>query len=98
MRGVPGGFPGGVISPGGSFGFGGGGGLAPDPKTLHAIAVRTGGKFFRARSAGAAQAAYSELGSKLGRAKGTTEVTSWFLAGSAFLLVLAGVLSALWAP
>jgi Ca-activated chloride channel family protein len=99
MRGVPGGFPGGgAVSPGGSFGFGGGGGLAPDPKTLHAIATRTGGKFFRARSAGAAQAAYSELGSKLGRTNGTTEVTSWFLAGGAFLLVLAGVLSALWAP
>jgi Ca-activated chloride channel family protein len=100
MRGVPGGFPGsgGPLSPGGSFGFGGGGVLAPDPKTLHAIAVRTGGKFFRARSAGAAEAAYSELGSKLGRRAGSTEVTGWFLAGGAFLLVLAGVLSALWSP
>jgi Ca-activated chloride channel family protein len=100
MRGIPGGFPGsgGPISPGGSFGFGGGGGLAPDPKTLRAIALRTGGKFYRARSAGAAEAAYSQLGSKLGRTPGTTEVTGWFLAGGAFLLVLAGLLSALWSP
>ena len=92
------GFPGNSISPGGSFGFGGGRGLAPDPKTLHAIAVRTGGKFYRARSAGAVQAAYSTLGSKLGRRPGSLEVTSWFLAAGAFLLVLAGALSALWSP
>jgi Ca-activated chloride channel family protein len=100
MRGFPGGIPGsGAIVPGGTpFGYGGGGGLAPDPKTLRAIALRTGGKFYRAKSAGDAQAAYSSLGSKLGRQKGTTEVTGWFVAGAAFLLVLAGVLSALWSP
>ena len=94
MRGFPGG---GVIVPGGNFGFGRRG-LAPDPRTLHAIAVRTGGKFYRARSAGAAQAAYSTLGSKLGRRPGTIEITSWFLVAGAFLLVLSGVLSALWSP
>ena len=88
--------------PGGSQGFGGGGfgrpGLAPDPKTLHAIADRTGGKFFRARSAGAVEQAYSALGSTLGRKSGSVEVTDWFLIGAAILLVLAGVLSALWSP
>ena len=97
MRGFPGGVPGGgAIVPGG-FGIGGGG-LAPDPKTLRAIADRTGGKFFRAKSAGDAEAAYSTLGSKLGREGGTTEVTGWFLAGAALLLVLAGALSAFWSP
>jgi Ca-activated chloride channel family protein len=99
MRGFPpgsngGGFP---VQPGGGFGFGRRG-LAPDPKTLHAIADRTGGKFFRAQSAGAVEQAYAALGSKLGRKPGTVEVTDWFLAGAAFLLVLAGVLSALWSP
>ncbi len=102
MRGTgAGGFPGGsgAITPGGGFGFGlGRGGLAPDPKTLRAIAVRTGGKFYRAKTAGDAQAAYSSLGSKLGRRPGTTEVTDYFLIGAALLLVLAGVLSALWSP
>jgi Ca-activated chloride channel homolog len=97
MRGFPGNFNGGAVIPGGGFGFGRRG-LAPDPKTLNAIAVRTGGKFFRARSAGAVQAAYSTLGSKLGRRPGTIEVTSWFLAAGAFLLVLAGALSSLWSP
>jgi Ca-activated chloride channel homolog len=97
MRGFPGGVPGGgAIVPGG-IGVGGGG-LAPDPKTLRAIATRTGGKFFRARSAGDAESAYSSLGSKLGRQSGTTEVTGWFLAGAALLLVLAAGLSARWSP
>ena len=99
MRGFP--SSGGAIVPnanGNGFGFGGGRGLAPDPKTLRAIAARTGGKFFRARSAGDAKAAYSTLGSKLGRQPGTVEVTSWFLVGAAALLVLAGVLSTLWSP
>jgi Ca-activated chloride channel family protein len=97
MRGFPGNFNGGAVIPGGGFGFGRRG-LAPDPKTLNAIALRTGGKFFRARSAGAVQATYSTLGSKLGRRPGSIEVTSWFLAAGAFLLVLAGVLSSLWSP
>jgi Ca-activated chloride channel homolog len=98
MRGFPGGFNGGgAVAPGGGFGFGARG-LAPDPKTLRAIAERTGGKFYRARTAGAVQAAYSTLGSKLGRTPGNIEVTSWFLAAGAFLLVLSGVLSALWSP
>ena len=98
MRGFPGSFNGGgAVVPGGGFGFGRRG-LAPDPKTLHAIADRTGGKFYRARSAGAVEAAYSTLGSKLGRKPGNIEVTTWFLAAGAFLLVLSGVLSALWSP
>jgi Ca-activated chloride channel homolog len=98
LRGFPGGFPGGGGGGGGGgFGFGRRG-LAPDPKTLRAIADRTGGKFFNAKSAGAVEDAYSALGSKLGRKPGTVEVTDWFLAGGAILLVLAGALSALWAP
>jgi Ca-activated chloride channel family protein len=94
MRGFPG-FGGGVGGGGGGFGRPG---LAPDPKTLRAIADRTGGKFFRARSAGAVEQAYSALGSTLGRKSGTVEVTDWFLIGAAILLVLASVLSALWSP
>ena len=84
-------------NPNGGFGFGQRG-LAPDPKTLRAIAERTGGKFFRAKTAGAAQDAYAALGSKLGRKPGTAEVTDLFVLGGAILLVLAGLLSALWSP
>jgi Ca-activated chloride channel family protein len=100
LRGFPQGFGG-----GGGGGFGGGGfgggvrrGLSPDPVTLKAIATQTGGRFFRARSAGAVDAAYSKLGSSLGRQRGKVEITDAFLWAGAALLVLAGVLSSLWAP
>ncbi|HEX7581600.1 MAG TPA: VWA domain-containing protein [Gaiellaceae bacterium] len=95
LRGFPGGFPG-----GGGGGFGGIGrrGLSPDPVTLKAIATQTGGTFFRARSAGAVDAAYSKLGSSLGRTSGPVEVTDIFLAIGAALLVLGGALSAFWSP
>jgi len=93
------GFPGGGTSTGGGLSFGFGmQGLAPDPKTLRAIADRTGGKFYRAKTAGAVEAAYSQLGSKAGRKPGDVEVTSWFLIGAALLLVVAGGLSAFWSP
>jgi len=91
------GFPGGGYAGGGGPTFGRRG-LAPDPKTLHAIATLTGGKFYRARSAGAVQDTYASLSSKLGRKRGNTEVTDLFLAAAAGLLVLAGVLSTLWSP
>jgi Ca-activated chloride channel homolog len=91
LRGYPGGFP------GAGTGFGRRG-LSPDPRTLHAIATVTGGKFYRAKSAGAVQDAYASLGAKLGRKPGSTEVTDLFLMAAAGLLVLAGALSALVAP
>ena len=91
-----------VFGGGGSFGngFGGFGGqaLAPDPKTLSAIARITGGEFFRARDARALKDAYTTLGSKLARTHGTREVTDLFAFGAALLLVLGAALAAFWAP
>ena len=85
---------------GGAGGFGGFGGaaLAPDPRTLSAIARITGGEFFRARNAHALQDAYTTLGSKLARTRGTHEVTDLFAFGAALLLALGAALAALWAP
>jgi Ca-activated chloride channel homolog len=87
---------------GGAFGngFGGFGGraLAPDPRTLSAIARITGGEFFRARNAHALQDAYTTLGSKLARTRGSREVTDLFAFGAALLLVAGAALAALWAP
>jgi Ca-activated chloride channel family protein len=95
------------------FGPGGGGGgyqggpppfggrrvpVPPDPDTLRAIANRTGGEFFAAQSSKSLQSAYRKLGSSLGRKPGQSEITYGFLAGAAFLLVAAGLLSALWSP
>jgi Ca-activated chloride channel family protein len=99
-------------TPNGSLNFGGSGGfpgagpvpggrrvpVPPDPDTLRAIAARTGGQFFAAESAKSLQSAYSNLGSRLGRKPGQSEITYGFLAGAALLLVAAGVLSALWSP
>jgi Ca-activated chloride channel family protein len=81
-------------------GFGGFGGqaLAPDPKTLGAIARITGGEFFRARDAHALQDAYTTLGSKLARTRGSREVTDLFAFGAALLLVAGAALGAFWAP
>jgi Ca-activated chloride channel family protein len=88
-----GGFPGAPLG-----GFTGANSLAPDPKTLGAIARITGGQFFRARTAKSVETAYSALGSKLGQTHAHQEVTGDFALGAALLLVLTGVLSALWAP
>jgi Ca-activated chloride channel family protein len=97
--GAPGG--GGGVFPGGG-GFGGGFRrqipVPPDPVTLREIAQTTGGKFFEARSAKALSAAYENLGSVIAREPGKTEVTYWFLALAALLLVAAAVFSALVAP
>jgi Ca-activated chloride channel homolog len=92
---------------GGSFGspstpFGGGPGrripVPPDPETLKAIADLTGGQFFAARTAESVEAAYSNLGSRLGRKPGRTEITYGFIGGAAAPLLVAGLLSARWSP
>jgi Ca-activated chloride channel family protein len=96
-----------TLKGGGGFGFFGAGGsgfftgrngLAPDPVTLRKIAQATGGKFFRAKTAGAVKDAYAKLGSSLGRAPDRKEVTDEFVAAAAVLLLLAGLASAIWAP
>lgn len=94
------GTPEGVIDRG-PFGFGGPNEripVPPDPETLRAIAETTGGEFTEARTAEALEAAYSSLGSKLGREPGESEVTFLFVAAAALLLLLAGVLSAVVSP
>ena len=72
--------------------------MPPDPATLRMIASHTGGQFFAARDAKSLNAAYSKLGSRLGRKPGKTEVTYEFLIAAVVLLVGAGLLSALWSP
>jgi Ca-activated chloride channel homolog len=89
---------GGGSAAGSGFGGFGGRALAPDPRTLSAIARITGGEFFRARDAHALQDAYRTLGSKLARTRGTHEVTDIFAFGAALLLVAAAALGAFWAP
>jgi Ca-activated chloride channel family protein len=85
----------------GPFGFGGNEQripVPPDPETLRAIAETTGGEFTEARTANALKGAYENLGSRLGREPGESEVTFLFLAAAAILLVAAGVFSAFVSP
>jgi Ca-activated chloride channel homolog len=72
--------------------------VPPDPATLRAIARTTGGEFSEARSAEALQRAYENLGSRLGREPGESEVTWLFLAIGGVLLLLAGGVAAVVSP
>ena len=99
------GTPAGVIDRG-QFGFGFPSGqngeqlipVPPDPDTLRAIAETTGGQFSEARTADAVKKAYENLGSRLGREPGESEITFLFVAIAAGLLLVAGVLSAVVSP
>ncbi len=97
------GTPEGVIERG-SFGFGPPGQgtelipVPPDPETLRAIAETTGGEFSEARTAESLESAYENLGSRLGREPGESEITFLLVAVAAGLLVLAGILGAALAP
>jgi Ca-activated chloride channel homolog len=72
--------------------------VPPDPETLRQIAAMTGGEFTEARTAETLEKAYENLGSRLGREPGRTEVTFLFVAVAAALLLVAGVLSTFLAP
>jgi Ca-activated chloride channel family protein len=79
-------------------GFGGTIPVPPDPATLRAIANVTGGKFTDARNAKTLNDAYTNLGSRLGRKPGKTEITNEWVLLAAALLLGAGLLSAFWSP
>ena len=72
--------------------------VPPDPETLGEIARLTGGEFSEAKDAKTLESVYEQLGSDLGRKPGEVEITSWFMAGAAGLLLAAGLLSAAWSP
>lgn len=96
------GTPNGVIERG-QFGYPDPGGsqlipVPPDPDTLRQIAETTGGEFSEARTAESLEAAYENLGSRLGREPGESEITFLFVALAAVLVVLAAVLSAVLSP
>ena len=72
--------------------------VPPDPDTLRAIAQTTGGEFSEARSAEALTKAYDDLGSRLGREPGESEITWLFLAIAGVLLLIAGGIAAFVSP
>ena len=72
--------------------------VPPDPDTLRAIAEATGGEFSEARTAESLEKAYENLGSRLGREPGHSEITWLFVAIAAGLLVAAGLVATIVAP
>ena len=54
---------------------------------MQMIARTTGGKAFTAQSSGAVAKIYKSLGSSIGRRRKLEEITSWFAAAAALLLV-----------
>jgi Ca-activated chloride channel homolog len=98
------GTPEGTIERGG-FGFGPTPGqpseripVPPDPETLRLIAEMTGGEFTEARTTDVLEKAYENLGSRLGRERGESEITFLLVGLAAILLVAAAVASALVSP
>jgi Ca-activated chloride channel family protein len=72
--------------------------VPPDPETLRRIAEVTGGEFSEARTTDALARAYRDLGSRLGREPGESEITFLLLVAAACLLVVAAIASAVVAP
>ncbi len=70
--------------------------VPPDPPTMRAIARATGGKTFTAQSSGKLSSVYDSLGSSIGRRTELREITSWFAAGAAVLLIAALALGRAW--
>jgi Ca-activated chloride channel family protein len=70
--------------------------VPPDPPTMHAIARTTGGKTFEARTSSKLSNVYKALGSNIGRRSERREITSWFVAASALLLVGALATARFW--
>ena len=70
--------------------------VPPDPPTMRAIARATGGQTFTAQSSSKLSSVYRTLGSSIGRRTELREITSWFAAASAALLIASLGFGRLW--
>jgi Ca-activated chloride channel homolog len=71
--------------------------VPPDPAVVRDIAKITGGKAFAARDSERLTTVYRDLGSNIGQKVEEREISSWFAAGAAVLLLGAIGLSRAWA-
>jgi Ca-activated chloride channel family protein len=71
--------------------------VPPDPAVVRDIAKITGGKAFAARDSERLTTVYGDLGSNIGHKVEEREISSWFAAGAAVLLLGAIGLSRAWA-
>jgi Ca-activated chloride channel family protein len=70
--------------------------VPPDPATVRKISLITGGQSYTAQNANKVVNVYRGLGSNIGRKVELREITSWFAAAAAVLLLGAVGLSRLW--
>jgi len=70
--------------------------VPPDPPTMQAIARATGGKSYAAQSSAKLSSVYSTLGSSIGRRNELREITSWFVAAAALLLIASLAAARFW--
>lgn len=70
--------------------------VPPDPAAVRLISRITGGQSFTAQTADRLVNVYRDLGSSIGRRVELREITSWFAAAAAVLLLAAVGLSRLW--
>jgi Ca-activated chloride channel family protein len=70
--------------------------VPPSPETLRAVAQTTGAEFFTAPNDTRLREVYERLASHLGRKKESREISDYFAAGSAALLLAGAALSAVW--
>ncbi len=66
------------------------------PETLQLIAQRSGGTFYRARTAKALSGVYEKLQTRIGHRVEDRQVTDFFAGGGMALLFMGGALSTLW--
>lgn len=70
--------------------------VPPDRETLSQVAKLTGGTFFEAADVDSLESVYDEIGSQVGVVHEQRELTVFFTAAGAVLLLLGGALSTLW--
>jgi Ca-activated chloride channel homolog len=61
--------------------------VPPDPATMRQIAAVTGGRSYTAQTASSVVQIYRTLGSSIGRTRKLVQITSWFAAAAAVLLL-----------
>jgi Ca-activated chloride channel family protein len=91
-------FSGGDFFGNGGFGFSGGFRRGIDEQTLQEIAGLTGGQYYSAESANELQKVFQEIPITVVTRKETTEVSVFFVAAGALLVLMAIVLSRIWHP
>jgi Ca-activated chloride channel family protein len=70
--------------------------VPPDPDTMRTIAETSGGEFMQTLNDARVDNVYKKLGTRIGHRRQQREITDWFAAGAAGLVLAGAALSVLW--